>query len=202
MKAPADPHARLLAAYAEGDMAAARALAEALGPRLLATATRVLGDAAEAEDVVQETMLRLWRKASSWQEARAGAAQARVSTWVTRVALNLATDRLRRRRGVAWEDAFAGGEEPESGDHGREAEMHARARATALRQALARLPRRQAQAIALRHFDELSNPEIAEIMNTGIEAVESLLARGRRGLARELAPRRDALGWDGALAAV
>ena len=90
-----DPDAALLAAYAAGDDAAARVLIGRLGPRLLALATRMLGDGAEAEDIAQEAMLRLWQRAAEWRPG-----EARVATWVTRVALNLATDRLRRRRGV------------------------------------------------------------------------------------------------------
>ncbi|TGV00077.1 sigma-70 family RNA polymerase sigma factor, partial [Mesorhizobium sp. M8A.F.Ca.ET.173.01.1.1] len=62
-------------------------------PRILALATRMLGDAAEAEDVAQETFVRIWRHASSWRQRGA-----RFDTWIHRVALNLCYDRLRRRR--------------------------------------------------------------------------------------------------------
>jgi RNA polymerase sigma-70 factor (ECF subfamily) len=64
----------------------------------------------------------------------------------------------------------------------------------ALRKALASLPDRQRLAIVLRHLEERPNPEIAAILETSVEAVESLLARGRRALATELAPRRSELG--------
>ena len=67
---------------------------------------------------------------------------------------------------------------------------------TALRDALADLPERQAQAVALRHLEELGNPEIAQIMDISVEAVESLIARGKRALAQSLAPRKAELGFE------
>ncbi|MEO1678532.1 MAG: sigma-70 family RNA polymerase sigma factor [Pseudomonadota bacterium] len=207
-----DADAALLAAYAAGDRAAAQALVARLAPRILAMATRMLGDRAEAEDVTQEAMLRLWQNAPTWQAhgpedadkatVEPDAAQrgrARVSTWLARVALNLATDRLRRRRGVAWDDAFAPGAEPPDGQPGAEARLRTAERAAALRAALATLPDRQAQAVALRHLEGLSNSEIAAVMEIGVEAVESLTARGKRALAARLSGQREALSledWD------
>mgnify|MGYP000271237850 FL=1 len=85
----------LLALFANGDAGAARALTLRFTPRALAHAQRVLGDAAEAEDVAQEAMMRLWRMAPDW---RAGEAQ--LGTWLYRVVANLCTDRLRKRRTV------------------------------------------------------------------------------------------------------
>jgi RNA polymerase sigma-70 factor (ECF subfamily) len=130
-------------------------------------------------------MLRLWRQASAWRTG-----EAKVSTWLTRVALNLATDRLRRRRSVGLDDAFGPGLEPSDGRPGAEAGLRAAERAAALRAALAELPERQAQAVALRHLQGLSNPEIADVMGVGVEAVESLTARGKRALAARLEGRR------------
>lgn len=70
------------------------------------------------------------------------------------------------------------------------------ARMRALSEALAALPERQAQAVALRHLEGLSNPEIARIMEIGVEAVESLTARGKRALAAILSGRKAELGYD------
>ncbi len=184
----ADGEARLLARFAAGDLGAARALTAALGPRILATATRMLGDRAEAEDVTQDAFLRLWQGAGEWEAGRA-----RVSTWLTRVAMNLSIDRLRRRRGSPL-DAIA---EPADEAPSVAAEMQASARAEALRRALAELPDRQREAVVLRHIEGLSNPEIAEMLEIGVEAVESLTARAKRGLKALLADRKEELGlWD------
>jgi RNA polymerase sigma-70 factor (ECF subfamily) len=132
-------------------------------------------------------MLRLWRIAPDWQAGRA-----EVATWLYRVASNLCIDRLRRRRALG-SDAL-----PEIADLGPGAvrRLEDRDRAQALHTAMAGLPDRQRLALILRHFDERANPEIAEILGVSVEAVESLLARGRRALAARLAPQREELGYD------
>lgn len=181
------PEEALLRLYAQGDSLAARELARRFLPRMLAYGRRMLGDGAEAEDVAQEAMLRLWRVAPDW---RSGEAQ--VSTWLWRVVANLCTDRLRRRRGVALETV----PEPEDEAPSALSAMVAADRAAALEAALAALPERQRQAVVLRHLEGLPNPEIAAIMGIGVEAVESLTARGKRALAARLAGQRATLGYD------
>lgn len=180
------PDAALLIAFANGDAGAAQLLAERLLPRTLAQAQRMLGDRAEAEDVAQEAMMRLWRIAGEWRQG-----EAQVSTWLYRVTANLCTDRLRRRKRSVPLDAVA---EPLDTAPSVTARMQSEARAKALSDALAQLPPRQAEAVALRHLEGLSNPEIAEVMEIGVEAVESLTARGKRGIALILAGRREELG--------
>lgn len=182
------PEEALLRLYANGDEKAARELARRFLPRMLGYGRRILRDEAEAEDVAQEAMLRLWKIAPDW---RSGEAQ--VSTWLWRVVANLCTDRLRRRRGgVALEDA----PEPEDDAPTAHEALMAQGRAAALDAALASLPERQRQAVVLRHLEGLSNPEIAEILQVGVEAVESLTARGKRALAARLSGQREALGYD------
>jgi RNA polymerase sigma factor (sigma-70 family) len=187
---PEVPDEALLVLYANGDPGAARDLAERLVPRSLGYAARLLGgDRAEAEDVVQEAMLRLWRVAPVWRRG-----EARVTTWLFRVVTNLCTDRRRaraRRRDSALDDA------PEVADTGASAEARliAADRARALEGALAQLPDRQRQAVVLRHIEGLSNPEIAAVLDLGVEAVESLTARGKRALAAILSGKSAALGW-------
>lgn len=187
VRAQDDSDDALLGRYAAGDASAARALVDRLAPRVLRLATRLLQDPAEAEDVTQEAMMRLWRMAPDWQP---GAAQ--VSTWLHRVAANLATDRLRRRRGVALEAI----PEPDDPTPGVLEAMMQSDRLRALDLALAALPERQRVAVVLRHLEGLSNPEIAEAMGIGVEAVESLTARGKRALTARLAGRQDSLGYE------
>jgi RNA polymerase sigma-70 factor (ECF subfamily) len=67
---------------------------------------------------------------------------------------------------------------------------------TALNAALSGLPDRQREAVVLRHIEGLTNPEIAEIMQIGVEAVESLTARGKRALTAALSGKREALGYE------
>ena len=70
-------------------------------------------------------------------------------------------------------------------------------RYAALQDGLAQLPERQAMAVSMRHLDGMSNPEIAAVMDIGVEAVESLTARARRKLAEILGKRKKELGYDG-----
>lgn len=180
----------LLVLYANGDPEAARLLSGRLAPRVLGYATRLLTDRAEAEDVTQEAMLRLWRVAPDW---RTGEAQ--VSTWMYRVVTNLCTDLRRarvRRPGVGLDDA------PEVASVGQSAvaSMIEADRMAALNEALGALPERQRQAVVLRHIEGLSNPEIGAIMALGVEAVESLTARGKRALASILSGRKAELGYE------
>ena len=189
MTGPVDQDAVLLARFAQGDAGAARELTARLGSRTFALAVRVLGDRAEAEDVAQDAMLRLWRMAPEWRTG-----DARVSTWLYRVTLNLCTDVQRRKRGgtAALDDV------PEPADLRRTAPelLQDAARADALQTALMTLPDRQRQAVVLRHIEEMSNPEIAAIMDISTEAVESLTARGKRALAQRLISRREELGYE------
>lgn len=182
----------LLGLYAAGDREAARLLTGRLAPRAFAHALRMLGDRAEAEDVAQEALLRLWKVAPDWRPG-----EAQVSTWVYRVVGNLATDRLRarkRRRAEPLEDA----PEPASDQPAVLQRLIEADRMAALQAALADLPDRQRQAVVLRHIEGLANPQIAAIMAIGVEAVESLTARGKRALAALLAGRREDLGYDDA----
>lgn len=185
------PDAVLLRRYATGDPQAARALAGRLLPRALGYAARLLGDRAEAEDVAQEAMLRLWKVAPDWREG-----EAQVSTWLYRVVTNLCIDRRRAqgRRGAVPLDEVA---DPADEAPGALSGMIAADRVAALSAALAALPSRQRQAVVLRHIEGLSNTEIGQVMDLGVEAVESLTARGKRGLAALLAGRRADLGYEG-----
>ena len=177
----------LLVRFSNGDPVAARVLTARMAPRVLRFASRTLRDQTEAEDIAQEAMLRLWRIAPDWQQGNA-----KVSTWLYRVASNLCTDRLRRRRSVPLQSI----EEPENGRPTALAELLAADRAMALEAALAKLPDRQRQAVVLRHLEGFTNPQIAEILEIGVEAVESLTARGKRALAAILSGRREELGYD------
>lgn len=176
-----DPDEELLARVAVGDPAAARALIARKLPRLLSLAGRMLGDEAAAEDVAQEAFLRIWKQAPRW---RPGAA--RFDTWLHRVALNLCYDRLRRRREIAF------AEPPEQIDEGPGPGRALEAQDTGRRvgHALQALPDRQREAIVLCHYQELGNIEAAAVMGVSVEALESLLGRGRRALRAALADLR------------
>ncbi len=177
----------LIARFAAGDQSAARMLAARLTPGVLALARRMLSDQAEAEDVAQEAMLRLWKIAPDWEAGRA-----KPSTWLYRVTSNLCTDRLRRRRSTGLDEI----DEPTDEKPSAVDAMITQDRAAALTTAMSKLPERQRLATHLRHIDGCSNIEIAEIMDVSVEAVESLTGRAKRALASMLLPQRDKLGLD------
>ncbi|WP_421934992.1 RNA polymerase sigma factor [Phenylobacterium sp.] len=168
-----DPDEALLAAVAQGDPAAVRALAARKLPRLLALAGRMLGEAAEAEDVAQEAMIRAWRQAPIWKPG-----VARFDTWLHRVTLNLCYDRLRRRREIATDHPPEQADDGPAPDRGLEAADVGRRVAAAM----GALPDRQREAVALCHYQDLTNIEAAAIMGVSVDALESLLSRGRRAL--------------------
>lgn len=177
--APDQTDEALLERFAGGDQLAARALTVRLTPRVLVLARRMLRDTAEAEDVAQEAMLRLWKIAPEW---RAG--EAKVTTWLHRITSNLCIDRLRKRKRVGpGLDEIA---EPPDPAPSADMRLIAGDRAAAVKAAILALPDRQRVAITMRHFEENSNPEIAEALGVSVEAVESLLSRGRKSLARAL----------------
>ena len=178
----------LLQLYANGDQDAARQLTLRLAPRAYAQAFRMLGNTADAEDVAQEAMMRIWKIAPEWRMG-----EAKVTTWLYRVTANLCTDRLRKTR-TASLDAI---EEPADDAPSAVDVMQRTARHEALQSALMELPERQRQAVVLRHIDELPNPEIADVMQISVEAVESLTSRGKRALMGLLKGRKAALGFEG-----
>ena len=176
-----DDEAELVLRVGEGDVAAYRELVGRHAAKLRRFAEKLLRDATEAEDVVQETFLRLWQHAGDYSP------QARVTTWLHRIAHNLAVDRLRGRGRLAAlgddDDIPISAPQPVLLDQAR--------RAHALEAALATLPERQAAALTLVHLHGLSGAEACQVLGIGAEALESLLARGRRQLKARLLTQTD-----------
>ncbi|MEK6292078.1 MAG: RNA polymerase sigma factor [Paraburkholderia tropica] len=173
-----DPDAELVARVGARDAGAVRTLVLSKLPRLLALATRMLGDRMEAEDIAQEAFVRIWKQAPHWRSG-----EARFDTWLHRVALNLCYDRLRGRREEPAESL------PDEADPAATPDLRteARTRDERVRAALAALPVRQREALVLTYYQELSNLEAAGLMDISVDALESLLARARRTLRAQLA---------------
>ena len=168
---------RWLELVAQGDQQAYRQLMNRHLRGVHAFAYRMLGSRAEAEEVSQECFLRLWKHAGRY------VARAKPSTWLYRIAHNLAVDRLRRRR----EGSPPEGLEEAAASERQSALVHDRQVARAVELALQNLPERQRAAIGLVHYQGLSNAEAAEVLGIGVRALESLLARARRQLKEQLA---------------
>jgi RNA polymerase sigma-70 factor (ECF subfamily) len=151
--------AQLIARVADRDAAALRKLYDRFAGRALAVAMRILGAPAEAEEVVQDAFVEVWRRAGQYDASRGGAA-----TWITAIARNRAIDRLRTRGAQA---RAAEGAEKEAQAAGTTAastpledveQVQARAR---IQDALKSLPPEQRLVIELAYFEGLSQSEIA-----------------------------------------
>jgi RNA polymerase sigma-70 factor (ECF subfamily) len=162
----------LMARVARGDEPAYRILTRRHLPAMLGLARRILGNAADAEDVAQEAMLRVWTHAPRWQPLAA------FRTWLTRVVVNLCLDRKRRR---PWVGLDAAGEIADPAPGVTEtAEQNERERLLAA--AIAELPARQRTAIVLTYSEGMSNAQVADMLDTSVSAVETLLVRGKQNL--------------------
>lgn len=176
-----DPDVELLARIGHQEPAAINEMVSRKLPRLLALASRILGDADEARDVAQESFLRIWRQAANWRSG-----EARFDTWLHRVVLNLCHDRLRRRKPRPPDDDEVLNGLADSSPLPDE-QLEAVDQSERMARALAALPERQREAIVLQYYQELSNIEAAALMNISVEALESLLSRARRNLRSYLA---------------
>jgi RNA polymerase sigma-70 factor, ECF subfamily len=168
----------LLVRVSSRDPAAFRLLVDRHMPSLILLARRLLRDEAEAEDVAQEALLRLWRNGQSLDVGPAG-----VGPWLKRVVSNLAIDKLRVRGRFDVTDEPP--EQPQAPDQLRSLEQ--RELADRVEEALLRLPDRQRLALTMFHYEDLSMQEVGDMMGVSAEAIESLLARARRTLKVALA---------------
>ena len=181
-EADADSDDALMARVCARDAAAFRVLVDRNVRVLHRIAYRMISDAAEAEDLAQEALLRLWRDAAKWLAGGPG-----TGAWLKRVVVNLCLDRLRRRR-FSSDEAV-----PERVDDTPlpPEEMDSTRLRAATVAAIAALPDRQRAAIVLTYYEEVSNQVASETMDMNIKAFESLLLRARSALRAALTPMKE-----------
>jgi RNA polymerase sigma-70 factor (ECF subfamily) len=174
----------LMARLGRGDRAALGTLAERYQSRVLALAYRLLGDWHRAEDVSQETFLRLGQAAGKYEP------RAKFTTWLYRIVHNLSMDQQRKTRNapVSLEDAQSEGAAAAAA---QDSPAQMRELAEAVRTAIGELSERQRRVIILHRYEGLSHEEICEVTGWSQLAVESLLVRAYENLRKKLTPYQD-----------
>jgi RNA polymerase sigma-70 factor (ECF subfamily) len=172
----------LLADIAAGDQYMLAGLIARHGRGLRIFATRYLGNTGDAEDVVQDVFVTVWKQA-----ARFDARKGRVSTWLYKITANRCID-YRRRRALR---SFIGLDDVQdllaSDQPNAEASTSAKQELSIVRKGLSKLPERQRMALLLKVVADLDNPAIAEVMGSSPGSVEQLLVRARRSLRDHMA---------------
>ena len=162
-----------------GDNAARRELYETYGSRLLSLCRRYAVDAADAEDLMQDAFVKLFRVIGRFRWTRPGS----LYSWMARVALNLAFDSARARKRIARELVDADtlkGEPVDEPDY----EQAASVPAETIRRMIADLPDGYRTVFELYCFEELSHKEIADLLGIKEKSSSASLARARALLAR------------------
>jgi RNA polymerase sigma-70 factor (ECF subfamily) len=140
-----------------------------------------MGSSADAEEIVQEALLRVWINAPRWRPV------ASFRTWFYRVVINLCLNRKRRAPFLPLEDVRDPVDPtPDAGARMEQGEIE-----RALAAAIAELPERQRAAITLTYHEGFSNAETAAALGTSVSAVETLLVRAKRALRQRLGPTLD-----------
>jgi RNA polymerase sigma-70 factor (ECF subfamily) len=176
---PGADEARLIEEIRAGNTEAFEYFVRQYQPKITRIAYRLLRDLGEADCAAQESLLRAWQ---SLNDFRAGST---FETWLTRICINWCKDRLKRRRLVHYFHQSGENEEAESRPHDTaphpdpspERHAHSREIRERLRDAIETLSPRQKAVFSLKHFEELSIPEIAELMGLDNGTVKSHLFR-------------------------
>lgn len=166
----------LMQRTAAGDEEAFRLLVARWEQPVYAFLKHMLGSPDEAQDLAQDTFLKVYDQARHYRP------DGRFRSWLLRIAGNNARSVLRRRKILRWvgfdlvqHDRAAPGDDPAR-------ELERREEQDRVRAAVAGLPERQRQAVVLQRFQGCRYAEIAEIMDTSVPAVESLLQRATAAL--------------------
>ncbi|MEM7223207.1 MAG: sigma-70 family RNA polymerase sigma factor [Pseudomonadota bacterium] len=162
------PAALLAAVAARADKVAFARLYDHFGPRVLSYLRRLGSDQAIAEDLTQEVMLTVWRRAATFDPSKAA-----ISTWIFTIARNRRIDALRKERRPELDpsDPALVGEPPEMADH----KVAADEEAIQLRAVIDELPEEQAELLRLAFFQDKSHAAIAEQLALPLGTVKSRL---------------------------
>jgi len=163
--------AHVISRMQSGDHVAYRQVLDHHLAQLMAYATRLTGSVPDAEDIVQETFVRLWANRQRYDPSKA-----RLSTWLHRIAHNQFVESYRRAR-VRKPD-----EDEDSSTIGPDAALESATQGQAVSQALMQLDERQRSALVLVHYQGMPHKDVADILDISVDALESMLRRSRMKL--------------------
>lgn len=195
---PHDEDVALMRQVKLGDREAFAALVDRYRQPVLNLIYRMVHDAAEAEDLAQNTFVQVFRFAGRYRE------NARFSTWLFTIARNLCLNELRRRARHPAESLEATGSHPDSAPLQREdahspqapdAVLHRELEAK-IQESLDALPPKQRLAVLLCRNEDLSYEDIAAVLKCSLSATKSLIHRGRETLKQRLKPYLATGNWD------
>jgi|AntRauTorckE6833_2_1112554.scaffolds.fasta_scaffold89894_2 RNA polymerase sigma-70 factor (ECF subfamily) len=152
--------------------------------KLFATCYRMLGQQAEAEEAVQDSFLKLWNYAKSWDAEKAS-----LNTWLYTITGNTCRDVLRKRKAILVEHD----DNRESELPGGQEVVEQKEQARLVKKAINELPERQREALVLSYYQGLSHKEIGAIMGSSPKSIEGLIARARTDLKQQLSFLSEAL---------
>ncbi len=169
--------ANLIRRSVGGDKSAYQLLVEHHLPPLSNYVMRMMANAAEADDIIQETFIRLWTHGHKYNHG-----SAKLTTWLHNIAHNLCIDYFRKNDRLVPESA----DQPDQETSGPEEDYIQQGMAMDIQTAMMTIPERQRSAIIMCHYQGLSNKDTATVLGVSVDALESLMARGRRKLRHNL----------------
>ena len=173
---------KLMSDSAQGDEHALRILVERWERQVFAFLFRMLGSSEEAEDLCQDTFMKLIQAAGRYQP------DGKFQSWLFRIAGNQARSRLRRRKILRWLPLTNDFDDTPTNDPNALDTLSAQDQQREVQEALARLPERQREALVLKHYQDMSYQEIADAMESTVSSVQMLLHRATTALRKDLAP--------------
>jgi len=178
---------RLARLSLKGDQRAFAEIVDMYKDKLYHLAFRMTSNRQEAEDVVQETFLRVYKNLDRYDENQ------KFSTWIYRIATNLCIDRLRKRKAIYSLDAESADHEGLDGyamlpsdDRTPESELLLSETQRLIQEAIATLPIKYKSVMILRYLQDLSLQEISDVLDMPVTTVKTRVHRGREFLRKKL----------------